>query len=135
MNRSSRAACAASSVAGRLRRAGRAAAGAGRVAELALADLHGDVGRLQAEDFGGDDRGHRPLGGAEVLRRGLGGHGAVAADDDVALVGRVAAGRDPPQVCSAMPMPCLTVPALPLPGGCHFSFQSDSLTAMSSCSL
>ena len=42
---------------------------------------------------------------------------------------------NPPQVCSAMPMPCFTVPALPLPGGCHFSFHPESLTAMSSCSL
>ena len=94
-----------------------------------------DVGRLQAEDFGDDDGGHRPLGGAEVLRGGLGGDAAVAADDDGTLVRRVPPAANPPQVCRAMPMPCLTVPPLPLPGGCHFSFQPDSLTARSSCSL
>src|SRR5439155_24885717 len=42
---------------------------------------------------------------------------------------------NPPQVCSAIPTPCLTVPPLPWPGGCHFSFHPESLTARSSCSL
>ena len=44
------------------------------------------------------------------------------------------AEANPPQVWIAMPMPCLTVP-LPWPGGCHFSFHPESLTARSSCSL
>ena len=41
----------------------------------------------------------------------------------------------PPQVWIAMPMPCFTVPFLPLPGGCHLACQSASFVAMSSCWL
>src|SRR5439155_12760497 len=35
----------------------------------------------------------------------------------------------PPQVCSAMPMPCLIGPFV-LPGGCHFSFHLESSAAI-----
>src|SRR4029453_7376131 len=76
---------------GCLRWAGRAAAGAGRSAKLAFADLDGNVCWQQAEDFRGDDCGHSALRGAEVLRRGLGRDGSITADDDGTLVG---AGRE-----------------------------------------
>ena len=112
-----------------LRRAGRAAAGAGRAAVLALADLDGDVRRLQAEDLGDDDGRHGALAGAEVLRRGLGRHRAVAAMMTVHSLGCGLAW--PPQVCRAMPMPCLIGALAALPGGCHFFFQSDSSAAIS----
>src|SRR3990172_567669 len=36
----------------------------------------------------------------------------------------------PPQVCSAMPTPCLTALPGPLPAGCHLPFQSMSLAAI-----
>src|SRR5438034_9367189 len=37
----------------------------------------------------------------------------------------------PPQVCRAMPMPCLTGPSPgPFPGGCHLFFQSESWAAI-----
>ena len=42
--------------------------------------------------------------------------------------GRVPPAANPPQVCSAMPMPCLIGPwPGPLPGGCHLSFQPGQL--------
>src|SRR5205085_2906911 len=81
-----------------LRRAGGAATGAGRVAQVALADLQMDVLRLQAEDLRDDDGRHRPLAGAQILGRGLGGHAAVAADGDVALVRLAALGEATPGV-------------------------------------
>src|SRR5439155_13339795 len=40
----------------------------------------------------------------------------------------------PPQVCSAIPMPCLKTPLL-APGGCHFAFHPDSFTTTSCCAV
>ena len=118
----------------RLRRAGGAAAGAGRrpywLSPILTMMSVGFRPRISAATMAVTVRWAVPRSCVEVSAVTR----AVAADGDGALV-RLAAGGEPPQVCSAMPMPCLTVPALPLPGGCHFSFQSDSLTAMSSCSL
>src|SRR5262249_44913276 len=70
----------------RLRRASCAATGAGRVTELALADLDVDVRRFEPQDFGSDNRSDCALPGAEVLRGAFGAHGAAAADSDLALV-------------------------------------------------
>src|SRR5262249_60482753 len=63
-----------------------AAAGAGRVRELALADLDVDARRFEPQDFGSDNRSDCALPGAEVLRGAFGAHGAAAADSDLALV-------------------------------------------------
>src|SRR5262245_11420938 len=41
----------------------------------------------------------------------------------------------PPQVCTPMPMPRLTVPLPPCPGGCHFFAQPDFSAARSNCLL
>src|SRR5205814_6815290 len=65
---------------------GGAAARTGRGAVVALAELDDDVRRLKPEDFGGHDGVDGALGGAEVLRRGLGGDAAVLADGDIDLV-------------------------------------------------
>src|SRR5438876_169184 len=67
---------------------GGAAARTGRAAEIALADARGDIFRLQAEDLRRHDREYGSFPGAEVLRRTLRQHRAVAAnrDKDVVVV-------------------------------------------------
>src|SRR5207244_8186323 len=60
----------------------------GRATVVAVADARGDVLGLQAEDLGRHDRQHGPLAGAEVLRRALDQHRAVAADRDGYVVRR-----------------------------------------------
>ena len=129
-NSSSRALAAASKQGGAIDgRGGRAArALAGR--ERGVADVGLDLGDLQAEDLGRDDRQDRPGAGADVLRRALQLDGAVGVDDAGDLL---VLRPPPPHWCRAIPSPRLIGPLPFWPRGFHRS-QPISLAPRATCS-